>query len=61
MRRCLVAVLALALFASGCSSEKEKVQTFAEFQLFTTAIDGEVVDVGPVMQQDSLLWFWAPW
>lgn len=55
---CLVACLVIA---SACSSEPEKVQTFPEIQLISQALDGEIVDVGPVLQQDSMLWFWAPW
>lgn len=24
-------------------------------------LEGELIDVGPLLDQDALVWFWAPW
>ncbi len=59
-----VVMLAMMVSACGSSSTTESASaptTAARPSLIADTIDGQQIDFVDVLDEDAVLWFWAPW
>lgn len=59
-------VIALAIIASACGGATDSVATApaataAQPELIAETIDGQQIDFVDMLDEDAVLWFWAPW